>query len=129
MKNEPLSWKIYRFWHLTIVENVRDWLFWSIPRDWKCLKYSIRHLRLNAICPECNGEGRYYNSYDMRDCGTCGTTGFVPVCYYHIEEFFHWHRIKIFIKGCKVDYSNNNICKRGTWGCIKHPLDKVIQKL
>jgi hypothetical protein len=122
----------YCLWHLTIMENVRYWLFWSIPRDWKCLKYSIRHLRLHTICPECGGDGRYYNSYDIRDCSTCKTTGFTPVRWWHVKDFFgatqFYHlkkRVRMFIWGCDFNAYTNFYCVHNVAGCTKHPrLDK-----
>lgn len=111
----------YRLWHLTILENLRDWK-WSLARDWKSLKFSIRHLRLYTMCPECAGAGEYYNSYDIRDCSSCkDKSGFVPVKWYHVEDFFHWYPIKIWLKGCKPDSLNMiGVCDRGSWGCLKH---------
>ncbi len=115
----------YRLWHLTILEGLSDWK-WSLKRDWKSLKYSIRQLRLHTICPECNGAGEYYNSYDMRDCSTCKDgCGFVPVRRYHVEDFFHWYHIQLWFKGCKPDSKNMaGVCRRGNWGCRLHPKEK-----
>ena len=37
----------------------------------------LRFILGYRTCPECCGRGSYYNSYDTRDCGCCGTKGYI----------------------------------------------------
>ena len=67
-------WKLRVAW-ARFAENLwwRGWRFGCWVRD---TRLTLRHGKYTRQCPQCNGAGEYYNSYDVRCCEVCGGKGY-----------------------------------------------------